>query len=657
MWNANGHVRTLLVGALAVACVAARAEAQLRLKTFASGFSAPVGMVQDPANLSVQFVVEQGGLVRVIQNGIVLTQPFLDVSGLIGCCGERGLLGLAFPPDTGTSRRFYVNYTNPDGHTVIARYKRSLANPFVADPSTRFDLKWASLGNLAFIPHPPYGNHNAGDLAFGVDGYLYIGTGDGGSGNDPHNNAQDPNTLLGKMLRIDVSVLDIDPNGYRVPPDNPFLDGNPISALPEIWDFGLRNPWRISFDVGTGGTGALIIADVGQGSREEVNYEPAGAGGRNYGWSVREGTVPNITSRLPAFTPLRDPIHDYDRSSGSVITGGYTYRGNALSPTYRGRYFFADFGSARLWSIGLNANPMTGEATRADLVEHTLELGGFTAVGNVSSFGRDSRGELYLVQYSGSIMKLVGPPTRYMFPGDFNGDANPDLLTQTQDGSAFMALSSGTAFDQIQTVFGGATAWQIVGAGHFNADSQPDLVWQSSSGAVILWLMNGSSMTQAQFIFSGQTTWRVVAVADINHSGSSDLIWQSTTGQVVVWYMQGAMSLGTQFISAVSSAWRIVSSSDFDLNGESDLVWQHPTGTVVVWLMQGPLLTATRTIFSGVSVWRLVSTGDVDDDGDPDLIWFGPDELIVTWLMQGTSLSQTRFVKPDGLSWSLSVQP
>ena len=181
------------------------------------------------------------------------------------------------------------------------------------------------------------------------------------------------------MLRIDVGVPDSDSAGYRVPADNPFLDRQPISALGEIWDFGLRNPWRYSFDdLGPGATGALIIADVGQAAREEINYEPRGAGGRNYGWRIREGRIatPNVPATTPAFGPLTDPIFDYGRDDGRAITGGYVYRGQALGASYRGRYFFADSETARVWSLGLSVNPTSGEATVVNVIEHTAELGG-----------------------------------------------------------------------------------------------------------------------------------------------------------------------------------------------------------------------------------------------------------------------------------------
>ena len=323
--------------------------------------------------------------------------------------GERGLLGLAFPPQIG-SDRFFVNFTNRSGDTVVARFRRS-SSAVVADPASRFDLRWGGAGGPTSIAQP-FSNHNGGHLAFGPDGYLYIGLGDGGSGNDPDHRAQNPLELLGKMLRIDVNVPDNHPTGYQIPADNPFVGrAGPVAALPEIWSFGLRNPWRYSFDdPARGGTGALVMGDVGQGSFEEIDYEPRGRGGRNYGWRNREGAHDNVTSRPPAFQPLIDPIFEYGRSSGQSVTGGFVYRGRALGASNQGRYFFADFVSGRVWSIALTVNSTTGEATASNLVEHTGELGN---VGNVSSFGIDADGELYIVNYSsGTILKIVGRARR-----------------------------------------------------------------------------------------------------------------------------------------------------------------------------------------------------------------------------------------------------
>jgi len=397
--------RVCLAVILAVALsYPAQSQTGLRSLVYASGFTAPLAMVQDPTNASIQFVVEQGGRIRVVQGGAVLPADFLDLRGAISTGGERGLLGMAVAPDYASSGRFFVNFTNGSGHTVIARFRRS-PNPLVADPA-RFDLR---IGGAPFILQP-YSNHNGGNLAFGPDGYLYIGLGDGGSGDDPAHRAQDPTQLLGKMLRINVNLPDNDQLGYTVPPDNPFLPGNPLGARPEIWAFGLRNPWRYSFDdPARGGTGALIIGDVGQNAYEEIDYEPRGRSGRNYGWRNREGTHNNVTSAPPAYLPLTEPVLEYGRTEGQSVTGGFVYRGTALGPAHVGRYFFADFVTGRVWSIGLSIGP-NGEATANPSVEHTAELGGKAALGSVSSFGIDLRGELYILNYSaGSVLRIVNP--------------------------------------------------------------------------------------------------------------------------------------------------------------------------------------------------------------------------------------------------------
>jgi glucose/arabinose dehydrogenase len=382
--------------------------AQLRLRTHASGFTSPIAVVQDPADRNTQFVVQQNGRIRVVQLGAVLATDFLDVSGSIVSGGEQGLLGFAFPPDTATSGRFFVNFTNRSGDTVVARFRRS--SPIVADIGSRFDLRWGSANGPASIAQP-FANHNGGHLAFGPDGFLYIGLGDGGSGDDPSHRAQNPQEFLGKMLRIDVNVPDAHASGYQVPADNPFLRSGPPSTRPEIWAFGLRNPWRYAFDdPARGGTGALVIGDVGQGRWEEVDYEPRGRGGRNYGWRNREGAHDNVTSLPVAFQPLTEPIHEYSHSVGQSITGGYVYRGDRLPANYRGRYFFADFIQGRLFSLALTLDA-NGEARASDVVEHTAELGGFAQLGNISSFGVDADGELLIVSYSlGRVMKLAGPP-------------------------------------------------------------------------------------------------------------------------------------------------------------------------------------------------------------------------------------------------------
>lgn len=389
-------VLTLFVGTMTLL-----AQPRLRTRVYASGFTSPVAFIQDPLDRSVQFVVEQGGRVRAVRTGVVLGNDFLDLRNVVASGGERGLLGMAFAPDA-QSGRFFVHFTNRSGEHVIARFKRT-SDPVIADVTSRFDLRWGGAGGAAVIPQP-FSNHNGGHLAFGPDGFLYIGLGDGGSGNDPDHRAQNPTELLGKMLRIDVNVPDSHATGYQIPNTNPFLSSGPAGTRPEIWAFGLRNPWRYNFDnPSLGGTGALLIADVGQGAFEEISYEPPNRGGRNYGWRNREGAHANIASPPPAYTPLIDPIHEYGRSLGTSITGGYVYRGRALGSSFTGRYFYADFVSARVWSFAIATNGQ-GEGQASNVLEHTTDLGGTNTLGNISSFGVDADGELYVVSYSRGLI-------------------------------------------------------------------------------------------------------------------------------------------------------------------------------------------------------------------------------------------------------------
>lgn len=392
-----GRIAVLWTGVVLIH--ASPVTAQLRATQVVSGLSAPVAFVQDPGDANVQYIVQQDGRIRVLQNGALQSTDFLNVSASIAFGGEQGLLGLAFPSDYAVSGRFFVDFTDKNGNIVVARFKRATTAPaLTADPASRFDLRWST--GLRVISHP-FANHNSATLMFGPDGYLYIGTGDGGSGNDPLGNAQNMSSLLGKMLRIDVSVPDNDPNGFVVPGTNPFIAG----GTPEIWDVGLRNPWRYSFDdPAHGGTGALVIGDVGQDAWEEIDYEPRGTGAVNYGWRNREGAHDNVTSLPPAFLPLTDPIFEYSHSVGHAIIGGYVYRGSALGAGMTGRYFFADYVNRRLWSLALTVNSSTGLATASDLQEHTADL----SPGAVSSFGVDAAGELYFCDYSsGRIFRIT----------------------------------------------------------------------------------------------------------------------------------------------------------------------------------------------------------------------------------------------------------
>jgi len=350
-------------------------------RVIVSGLDQPVLVTHAGDGSGRLFVVEQGGLIRVVVNHTVLADPFLDLSQLVVSGGEQGLLGLAFHPEYATNGYFYVNYTRAgDGATVVARYSVSAGDPNVADPGSALPILTVA---------QPAPNHNGGNLAFGPNnGYLYIGMGDGGGSGDPDENAQNINTLLGAMLRLDVDGG----TPYAIPADNPFAAS---AGADEIWDYGLRNPWRFSFDRANGD---LYIGDVGQGAWEEIDYHAAGTpGGVNFGWDCREGAHDfEFTTECAAAT-LTDPIAEYGRAEGQTVTGGFVYRGTAY-PDLQGRYFFADYAQGKIWSmVKTGSSPDTWSA-------HELELD--TSL-RISSFGEDEAGELYVVDLQGGTVRQI----------------------------------------------------------------------------------------------------------------------------------------------------------------------------------------------------------------------------------------------------------
>jgi glucose/arabinose dehydrogenase len=349
--------------------------ADLAIAPVVSGLSSPVFLTA-PANDARLFIVEQPGRIRIVQNGALLPTPFLDITGQVGSGGERGLLGLAFHPRYATNGFFYVDFTGLDGNTRIMRFHVS-ANANVAD---------ASSGKLIIAIDQPYANHNGGMVTFGPDGMLYIGMGDGGSGGDPQNHAQNRGDLLGDLLRLNVDVGD----PYTPAAGNPYL--STAGVRPEIWAWGLRNPWRFSFDRVDG---TLYIADVGQGSREEVNVMPATTGGLNYGWRIMEGTACYSPANCSQ-TGLTLPVLEYGHTGGACsITGGFVYRGSAI-PALVGHYFYSDYCAGWLRSFRYANGAVT------DQRDWGLSLG------NVLSFGQDAAGELYILSATGgSVGRLV----------------------------------------------------------------------------------------------------------------------------------------------------------------------------------------------------------------------------------------------------------
>ena len=366
---------TRLLPLLLAATIASAADPQVALQLITGGLDHPVSITH--AGDTRLFITEQTGKVRIWDGTRLLPQPFLDTRGLISVGGERGLLSIAFHPRYAENGLFFVNYTDVNGHTVVARYHVSASDPNRADA--------ASAQQILFV-HQPFANHNGGQLQFGPDGYLYIGMGDGGAGGDPDNRAQSLNDLLGKMLRIDVNT-----QRYTIPPSNPFF--NDPSVRNEIWAYGLRNPWRFTFDRLTGD---LWIADVGQGLWEEIDFQPATSiGGENYGWRRMEGThcfnPPNNCNN----GNLALPVIEYGHSGGACsVTGGYVYRG-ARYPRLHDLYIYGDFCNGRIWGASRDG---AGRLVTRDLIDAPF---------TISTFGEDLNGELYVADYNGGAIYRI----------------------------------------------------------------------------------------------------------------------------------------------------------------------------------------------------------------------------------------------------------
>ncbi len=351
---------------------------KLALVPVATGLAQPLFATHAGDGSGAIYIVEKRGTIRVVSNGALRETPFLDITSIVGSQGsEQGLLGLAFHPNYPTNRQFFVNYTDLNGDTVIARYT-ARPDGVTADPNS---------ARLVLKIDQPYPNHNGGMLAFGPDKMLWIGTGDGGSAGDPQGNAQNRGSLLGKMLRIDVDSGD----PYGIPPDNPFI--NDPSTRPEIWALGLRNPWRYSFDRATGD---LYIGDVGQGAWEEIDLHRAGSpGGQNYGWNIMEGGH-CFRSAACDQSGLELPIAEYPTHGDGTcaVIGGYVYRGQAYPPMVGG-YFYADYCGGQIWAL----SPAPDGAWQSTLLLDT-DL-------SISSFGEDEAGELYITTFEGVLYRLV----------------------------------------------------------------------------------------------------------------------------------------------------------------------------------------------------------------------------------------------------------
>jgi glucose/arabinose dehydrogenase len=637
----------------------------------ASGLSQALYAVAAPGDSQRLFVVQQTGSIKIVDlaSGTVNATPFLTVA--VDSSGERGLLGLAFDPNYATNGFFYIYRTVPGAtaHNEVDRYHVS-ADPNVADAASLTSI--ISLGNLSAT------NHNGGWIGFGPDGDLYIATGE----NAVPSNSQTLNNLLGKILRIH-------PDG-GIPTDNPFYDtatGNNRA----IYDLGLRNPFRDSFDRATGD---FYIADVGQNTIEEIN---AGIKGANYGWPSAEGPSGN-----PAFT---NPIFFYDHTVGQAVIGGYVYRG--ASEALQGQYFFADEVNGKVFTMRFNGSAWVAtERTSQITTDHGV-------INNPTSFGEDAQGNLYIVDYDGDVFRLTpnvvsadqGDTLRgfagddMLFGGSGNdlldGGADNDIMTGGPGDDRFVfspgygadiindfAAGAGTADKIDLTAFhmtfgavlahagqsGGNTVFHFGGGDtltllnvskanlspddfvgleltsndfngprsphEFNGDGKNDFLWRNDNGSVATWDMNDRS-SSGLVIAGVSNDWHIADTGDFNGDGKSDILWRNDSGAVATWDMNDRSYSGL-VIANVSNDWHIAGTGDFNGDHKSDILWRNDSGAVATWDMDDR--SSAGLVIANVSNdWHIAGTGDFNGDGKTDILWRNDNGAVATWDMDDRS--------------------
>jgi glucose/arabinose dehydrogenase len=581
----------------------------LSLELIASGLPAPLGLRNAGDGSNRLFIVNQGGTISIYKNRQVLPTPFLDVSSkTVYDQAERGLLGLAFDPDYATNGFFYIYYTSqPAAAVTISRYSVS-ANPNIADPNSEVVLTMQA--------HSDFPNHNGGSLLFGMDGCLYAGIGDGGSGGDPNNNAQNLATLLAKIIRISP----VDGTPCAGAPGNPFV--NTPNARGEIWALGVRNPWRITMDRQTGD---FWIADVGQNVEEEVDLQPPGVAGRNYCWSAKEGTlIYNASIPCTIGTPT-DPVIEYDHSAGKcAIIGGYRYRGTRF-PRIVGTYFYADLCTGQIFGATESGGVWTS----------TLR---FTSDTTVTTFGEDEAGELYVVHQSGTIHRLAFGALASTH--DFDGDTKSDIAWRDDGGNLAIWLMNGTQIAGNAGLGNVDMTWSIVGQHDFDGDGKRDLLWRDSGGNTAIWFMSGTNVASSVDVGNIPATWTVAGTADFNGDGQADILWRDGSGNTAIWLMQGAQILSNGSLGNIPSAtWSVLAIGDFDGDGRADIMWRDTGGHVAIWFMNGVNVATTSPAANIPPAWSVAATGDFDGDGKSDILLRDPDGNTVVWLMNGPQVA------------------
>jgi len=611
----------------------------IRLQRFMTGLSSPIFVANAKDGTKRIFIVERAGIIKVVQPGSNVATNFLDITVKTSTEGERGLLGLAFHPQFAANRRFFVYYTRVgDGAIQIDEHQASPGNPNVADINAK---------PIITIPHPGPNNHNGGTIAFGPDGYLYAAPGDGGGGNDPPNNAQNINSLLGKVLRIDINVPTGQSAPYLIPPTNPFAGS--LAGADEIYAIGLRNPFRFSFD--RGGTNQLWVGDVGEQAREEVDIVTLGG---NYGWRIMEGSICNPNFNGGQCTPPPGhipPVFEYSSDNTTQrcsITGGYVYRGTQ-GTLPKGSYVYGDFctGEILYWN-GSSQLPLIGSSPF-----------------NLTSFGEDEDGELYIAQLqSGMVQKIVPskasadfdadfttdfslfrPSNGFWYilngltgvirtqqfgvnndiptPEDYDGDRKTDLAVfRPSEGNWYYLRSGDSTFNVVSWGISG----DIPAAGDYDGDSESDfVVFRPSNGT---WYTFRSSDRGISTVQWGVNNDRVVP-GDYDGDGKYDIaVWRPSNG---TWYSINSTN-GNFSISQFGESTDVPAPGDFDGDGRYDLALFRPaTGQ---WFIKRSFDNSFQTVSWGVN-GDIPVVGDYDNDGRDDIAVFRPSNG--TWYVVGST--------------------
>jgi glucose/arabinose dehydrogenase len=550
---------------------------QITLAPHTSGLSLPVAITHAGDGSGRLFVIEQQGAVRIIKDGALQAVPFLNITDRVLSGSERGLLGIAFPPGFSTKGYFYVNYTRaPDGATTISRFHVT-NNPDIADPNSEETL--LTIGQ-------PFANHNGGQIAFSPrDGYLYIGMGDGGSGGDPLNLAQDFNSLLGKMLRIDVES-GVTP--YAIPSDNPLLNG----VRSEIWALGLRNPWRFSFDRLTHD---LYMGDVGQSSREEINFQPASStGGENYGWRILEGSL-CFDPPVGCVPPLNyaPPVAEYDHSQGCSVTGGVVYRG-IRHPFMQGTYVYGDFCTGRIWRL-----KRSGAVRQNTLLIDTPF--------QISAFGEDEAGEVYVADYAtGRIYKIIFSDMTV----DFDGDGKTDIaIYRAGTGGWFVIPSTGVS--PYGEGWGGDLS-DIPVPGDYDRDGKTDIaVYRANNGG---WYILPSGGGPFGVGWGGDPSDKPVQ-GDYDGDGKTDLaVYRTSIG---AWFIMPSGGAAPYAVAWGGDATDKPAPGDYDGDGKTDIA-VYRTGTGAWYVIPSSGASPYGLGWGGEATDKS-APGDYDGDGKTDI--------------------------------------